>query len=228
MLGLSSCTFPFGLHSPGSNREIEWVDFVQFRGIQYMGQNMGQSPGHSQSNQLQEKNLGPVFSTVAFKVSGNVTDLGYQIKDGDAAFLDAGTKVYTVKGYQPWFRLAAHSRGGIVLYEVTQNPKAKRGAELLDIDGKVRYISINSEQDGVTELATIKDPQQVARLVSLIDNAPIHTQGSNQTAAYFLVLHFIDGTAFTRQYWAAPAPFFGDLIMPQEFQRAIEHAVHPK
>ncbi len=62
---------------------------MQFRGIQYEGQRLG----HSQSNQLQEKNLGPVYSTVKFKVSGNVTELGYQTKDGDAAFLDAGTNM---------------------------------------------------------------------------------------------------------------------------------------
>ena len=192
---------------------------MQFHGIEYVGQGLGGSP----SNQIQEKNLGPVFSTVTFKVSGNVTELGYKTKDGDAAFLDAGTKVYTVKGYQPWFRLAAHSRGMIVLYEVTQNPQAKRGAQLLDIDGKVRFISINSEQDGVTELAAIKNPQQIARLVTLIDNAPIHTQGSNHAAAYFLALHFIDGTTFTRQYWPAPDGHFGDLLMSKEFQQAIEH-----
>jgi hypothetical protein len=224
LLGLSSCTSPFGLNSSGSHPQIDWVDFVQFHGIQYMGQRF--SP--SQSKQLQEKNLGPVFSMVTFKVSGNVTELGYQIKDGDAAFLDAGTKVYMVKGYQPWFRLAAHSRGVIVLYEVTQNPKAKWGAQLLDIHGNVRFISINSEQDGVTELAVIKDPQQVAMLMTLIENAPIRTPNSNLPAAYFLALHFIDGTTFTRQYWAAPVPFFEDLMMPKEFQSAIEHAVHPK
>ncbi|MBA2678952.1 MAG: hypothetical protein H0U76_11235 [Ktedonobacteraceae bacterium] len=157
-----------------------------------------------------------------------MTELGYKTKDGDAAFLDAGTKIYTVKGYQPWFRLAAHSRGMIVLYEVTQNPQAKRGAQLLDIDGKVRFISMNSEQDGVTELAKIKNPQLVARLVTLIDNAPIRTQGSNHEAAYFLALHFIDGTTFTRQYWSAPDDLFGDLLMPKEFQQALEHALHPK
>jgi hypothetical protein len=225
VLGLSGCAFPFGFHSPGSNIQIEWTDFVQFRGIRYVTQGF-HSP--SRSNQIKKENLGPLFSVVTFKVSGNISELGYQIKDGDAAFLDVGTKVFTVKGYQPWFRLAAYSHGTIMLYEVTENPKAKRGAELLDIDGKIRYISINSEQDGVTEIATIKDPQHVTTLITLIDNAPLRTQGSNREVTYFLALHFIDGTTFTRPYWAAPDNLFGALAMPKEFQMAIESAVHPK
>lgn len=225
VFGLSNCTVPAG--SPGSGGgtvQIEWVDFIQFGGIHYLAQGMR---GSSQPGLIREEGLGTVYSTVKFKVAGNVSDPGYQIKDGDAAFLDVGTKLYTVKGYQPWFRLAAHSHGSIILYEVDRNPKAKRGADLLDVDGKIQYIGVNSEQDSVTELARIKDRQEIVTLSAMIKNAPISTRRSNQMATYFLALHLVDGTTCTRQYWADPDNLFGYLTMPKAFQTAIERAVHP-
>ena len=54
-----------------------------------------------------------------------------QAKDGDAAFLDIGTRVYTVKGYLPTFRLAAYLDGVLQLYEADTNPCARTGADLL-------------------------------------------------------------------------------------------------
>lgn len=224
IIGLSNCTAPTGLHGSGAGAvQIEWVDSVQFDGIRYLAQGMY---GASEANSIKDENLGAVFSTVKFKVSGNVSDPGYQMKDGDATFLDVGTEMYVVKGYQSWFRLAAHSRGTIILYEVNWNPKAKRGANLLDVDGKVHSISVNSEQDGVTELAVIKDHQEIATLIMMIDNAPVSTQHSSRRAKYFLALHLIDGTTYTRQYWTDPDNLFGNLTMPKTFQTAIERAVH--
>jgi hypothetical protein len=48
-----------------------------------------------------------------------------------------------------------------------------------------------------------------------------------RTYPFFLALHFIDGTTFTRQYWAASDNLFGEIALPKEFQTAIESAVHP-
>jgi hypothetical protein len=49
-------------------------------------------------------------------VSGNVCDRGFRLKDGDAAFLDAGTPIYEVKGQPPSEQLAARFNGQIVVY----------------------------------------------------------------------------------------------------------------
>ena len=65
---------------------------------------------------LQESDLGPVYAHVKFKVSGNVCDPSYRLKDGDAAFLDPGTPVYQLNGYPPAERLAAHFNGQLVPY----------------------------------------------------------------------------------------------------------------
>ena len=65
---------------------------------------------------LQESDLGPVYAHVKFKVSGNVCDPGYRLKDGDAALLDPGTPIYQVNGHPPSQELAARFNGSIVAY----------------------------------------------------------------------------------------------------------------
>ena len=65
---------------------------------------------------VQESDLGPVYAHVKFKVSGSVCDTNYRLKDGDAAFLDAGTPIYQVNGQPPAQQLAARFNGQIVAY----------------------------------------------------------------------------------------------------------------
>lgn len=67
---------------------------------------------------LQESDLGPVYAHVRFKVSGNVCDPNYRIKDGDAAFLEPGTPIYEVAGHSPSEEVAARFNGRIEVYHV--------------------------------------------------------------------------------------------------------------
>ena len=188
--GLVSCTSP-----NTQNVAIDWVNFIRFGGITYLA--APAKPGRP----LTESDLGPVFATVTFKLEGNVQNPGYQIRDGDAAFLDAGTKVYTVNGYNPAFRLVAHKNNAVTLYEADTNPRARKGADLLDIGGKVLYIGIVSDQDGVTELGAIKDSKRVAKLVTLVLEAPVDQNRQGGNRRYFIAFHLVDGTVVTRVYW---------------------------
>jgi hypothetical protein len=98
---------------PGStstcNAQIDWVNFLQVGSTQYVA-------GPESPSVLQESNLGPVYARVKFKVSGNVCDPNYRLKDGDAAFLDPGTPIYQVNGQSPTDQLAARFNGRIVVY----------------------------------------------------------------------------------------------------------------
>ena len=94
---------------PGCTAQIDWVDFIQVGSTQYVA-------GPESQAFLQESDLGPVYAHVKFKVSGNVCDPSYRLKDGDAAFLDPGTPIYQVSGHTPNDQLAARSNGGIVMY----------------------------------------------------------------------------------------------------------------
>ena len=219
--GLVSCASlangPFS--SNNQHVVIDWVDFIRFGGITYVA--ASPKPGRP----LAGSDLGPVFATVTFKLDGNVQDPGYQSKDGDAAFLDAGTKVYTVKGYRSTFRLAASENHALTLYEADTNPRARKGADLLDIGGKVQYIGIASEQDGVTELGAIKDPKQVNMLVTLVLEAPVdqnHQVGNKQ---YFITFHLVDATVVTRAYWLDTGVLARGILLPKAFGLAIKAAL---
>jgi hypothetical protein len=91
------------------NTSIDWVNFIQVGSTQYVA-------GPASSTVLQEVDLGAVYTHVKFKVSGNVCDPSYSLKDGDAAFLEPGTAVYQVSGHPSSEELAARFNGSIVLY----------------------------------------------------------------------------------------------------------------
>ena len=97
------------LGSTTCNTSIDWVNFVQVGSTQYVA-------GPEWSVVLQDGDLGPVYAKVKFKVSGNVCDPNYKLKDGDAAFLDSGTEIYQVNGHAPTQELAARFNGQIVAY----------------------------------------------------------------------------------------------------------------
>ena len=104
----ATCQLPGS--SPTCSTQIDWVNFIQVGTTQYVA-GLTQAP-----RVLQESDLGPVYAHVKFKVSGNVCDTNYRLKDGDAAFLDAGTPIYQVKGQPPSEQLAARFSGQIVAY----------------------------------------------------------------------------------------------------------------
>ncbi len=104
---LAGCRLP---GSPsGCNAAIDWVNFIEVGSTQYVA-------GLAGAGVLKESDLGPVFAHVKFKVSGNVCDPSYRLKDGDAAYLDAGTPIYEVIGRPPGQELAARFNSQITLY----------------------------------------------------------------------------------------------------------------
>lgn len=112
---VAACQLP-GSPPNCSNTQIDWVNFIQVGSTQYLA-------GPQSPAVLQESDLGPVYTHVKFKVSGNVCDPSYKLKDGDAAFLDAGTPVYQVNGHPASEQLAARFNGSIVVYRaMTQAP----------------------------------------------------------------------------------------------------------
>jgi hypothetical protein len=104
---LAACQWPGS--TPSCNAQIDWVNFIQVGSTQYVA-------GPQSPTVLQESDLGPVYAHVKFKVSGNVCDPSYRLKDGDAAFLDAGTPIYQLNGHLSSEQLAARFNGSIVVY----------------------------------------------------------------------------------------------------------------
>lgn len=114
VVGLAVVLLMVACQLPGSqptcNAQIDWVNFIQVGSTQYVA-------GLGSSETLQEADLGPVYAHVKFKVSGNVCDAAYKLKDGDAAFLDPGTPIYQVNGQPPSKELAARFSGNVMVYK---------------------------------------------------------------------------------------------------------------
>ena len=93
--------------STGDSRVmVDWVDFVQIHGTQYLAGLDGKVPA------IPSSELGSVVGTVQCQLSV----LKFQAQpgpaaDGDAAFLAIGTDVHAIVGYQPSCRVAARVDG---------------------------------------------------------------------------------------------------------------------
>lgn len=213
LLGLAACR---GV-AAGSNVQIDWINFVQFGDIRYLAtiHRIGRPPT--------DADRGPVFGTVKFRLDGNVHDPSYQAKDGDAAFLDAGTPIYSVQGYVPTFRLVARFAGQLTFYEADTNPHARTGADLLDIGGKVSFIYVNSQQTVATQLGSITDPRQVDALVAMVLAARVDQRYQEHgSPTYFVVFHLDDGTAVTRAYWLTSGELARGILLPAQFGLAVQ------
>ncbi len=75
----------------GGNSIIEWVDFIKWNGVTYDGIYTG--------TLSDTKYIGEKIGEVKFRVADNVSNPNYKIRNGDAAFHEKGTEIYTIKGY---------------------------------------------------------------------------------------------------------------------------------
>lgn len=228
-LFLSACTGdravsigPDGCAKGGGSAVIEWVNVIKLEGITY-------SADFGAQGSLDKDDLGSKFGKTRCKLADVVTDPDYDIRDGDATFLAPGTVVYEVKAYEPWFRLAARLDGRLILYEADRVPGAELGRDLLDIGGKVAYISINSPQDGTTELAAIRGEDQVGRLVQMLLEAPVDQDRNPSEEEYddqvFLEMHLNDRTSSSFNLYPESNLLSRGIIVPDAFIVAIREAM---
>jgi hypothetical protein len=100
---------------------------------------------------------------------------GEPLRTGDAAYLDPGTELRAVPGFEPWFRL------GVVLpddtpalYELATRDRARTGADLLDLTGGVVEVAVESPTG--SELGVATDPAEVEALVERLLALPVATE----------------------------------------------------
>ena len=96
--------------------EIDWVDFVRLNGIDYYSGLGGEVPP------VAAEKLGRVLGRVECEYSVlKFSEMpGTPAADGDAAFLDVGTEVHAVPGFDPACRVAAEHDGAIHVYLAQQ------------------------------------------------------------------------------------------------------------
>src|SRR5499426_2333032 len=140
------------------------LDFVSFDGIDYI--RWPEEAGRA----LTRDDLGPEFGTVQCSIGEDTRGCPYGV-DAGAAFLPAGTRLYTVRGHASEFRLAAVWRDRIFLYQAWRNPRAKVGSDLYGLRGKVRAIDVQRGQPapGAPRTpVTIAGARDVQALVDLL------------------------------------------------------------
>jgi hypothetical protein len=171
-------------------------EIAMVRGIDYLPGNT--VPGsHITGTALTQADLGPVYDTINTAIQGCTLPTSGNY----STFLADGTQLYTIKGYQPWFRLAVKetvsgSQQSITFIEAVDNPHASTGGELMQLDDKVDSILLYPQSISSTPapLKTVRSPQEVAKLIALFDQAPLQPKTDTGVTQDLLVFHFRDGT----------------------------------
>jgi len=213
--------------SPGRSSATTLLDYVTFDGIDYLRWTVDE-PGRP----LTRADLGPEFAVVECSFGEDTRGCSYGI-DAAAAFLPSGTRVYAVRGYPTNFRLAAIWKDRIFLYQAWRNPRAKVGADLYDIVGKVRAIDVQRgepPQATATKPAEISSPRDVEALVEMIVTGAVRAPQVHALAEprYLITLWLTDGTTLGRVYFRDTNELMGGVTVPGEFARIVERYLGPR
>jgi len=195
-------------------------DFVSFDGVDYI--RFAEEPGRA----LTRADLGIEFATVECSIGEDARGCPFGT-DAAAAFMPTGTRLYEVRGFRTEFRLAAVWKEQIFLYQAWRNPKAKVGADLFDIAGKVRAIDV---QRGEPKSEVARRPSAVSlpadreALIGMILRGAVrkpspHTFGEPR---YWLTLWLTDGTTLGRTYFPESSELMGGVVVPADFASILE------
>jgi hypothetical protein len=196
------------------------LDFVTFDDVDYI--RWAEEPGR----RLTTDDLGVEFATVGCSFAEDRRGCPYGT-DAAAAFMPAGTRIHSVRGYSTDFRLAAVWKGSIFLYQAWRNPRAKVGSHLYDIAGKVRAIDVQwGEPSPAAPSAPVRvsSPREAEALVEMIARGAVqrplaHAFGEPR---YWLTFWLADGTTLGRPYFVETRELMGGVVLPDEFSRILE------
>lgn len=205
---------------PASSVAAPLIDYVSFDGVDYI--HFAEEPGRP----LTRADLGGEFASVECSIGEDVRGCPYGT-DAAAAFMPTGTRMYEVRGFRTEFRLAAVWRDRIFLYQAWRSPRAKVGANLFDIAGKVRAIDAQRGEpmSAVARRPTaISSPADAEALIGMILRGPVrkpsaHTVGEPR---YWLTLWLSDGTTLGRAYFPESGELMGGIVVPADFAKILE------
>jgi hypothetical protein len=196
------------------------LDFVTFDGIDYV--RWLDEPGR----ELTRADLGAEFATVGCSIAEDVRNCSFGMDSG-AAYLPAGTRLYTVRGYAPEFRLAAAWRERLFLYQAWRNPRARMGRDLFDIAGRVRAIDVRRRDGADAEgksPAPITAPADVEALVGMILQGAVRkpTPPVSGAPQYWVTIWLAEGTTLGRPYFPDSCELMGGLAVPPAFRAILD------
>ena len=202
------------------------LDYITFDGIDYI--RFADEPGRA----LTRDDLGAEFAVIECSFGEDTRSCSYGL-DAAAAFLPSNTRVYAVRGYPTNFRLAAIWKDRIFLYQAWRNPRAKVGADLYDVVGKVQAIDVQRGEPPrltATKPVAVNSPVDVAALVEMIAAGAVRPLKVHALAEprYWLTIWLADGTTLGRLYFPETSELMGGVSVPPEFARILERYLGPR
>ena len=198
--------------------EVEWVDFVMMNDITFYGED-------EELREFKDFEKGEKIGEVTFKLA-DVACSNHRSKNGHAAFLKIGTPIYEMVGYNKNFRIIA----GDKVYQVSENKKAKTISELLDIEGKVTKLSMESTYDGkhlvdFTEEETNSFIEEYLQLKH-VGFSEIYKSIIHDDEMIFLRIHLEDGSSFRISYWLNSNALNPGAFGTENMKRIVESRVN--
>ena len=171
--------------------------------------------------------LGEPIGEVKCRIDG-YGGMHYRIKDGDAAVLDPGTPIYSLRDYATSFRVAAESPtvDGFAVYEASTNPNAETGADVLDIRGKVTLFRVRGATGGLSRSTDIRDADEIASIVAMVLDSPVDRvdREHGELDQYQVEFSLKDGTIVVSAYWPETGELSRGIILPPEFALLVPEA----
>jgi len=196
------------------------LDYISFDGIDYL--RWHDDPGRA----LTRADLGVEFATIECSFGEDLRGCPYGL-DASAAFLPAGTRVYAVRGHDTSFRLAAVAQDRIFLYQAWRNPRARTGADLWPIRGKVSTIEVQRGEPGGAAPrtpTTVTAAADVQALVDMIVRAPAQRPRAHAFGElrYWLTIWLTDGTTLERPFFPEAGELLGGVVVPPGFRTILD------
>ena len=200
--------------------EIDWVDVLMIDDIQYE-HHFPEAANENLPITIEE---GRELGKVTYKMADNACS-NHKMKNGDAAFLHAGTIIYEVKGYPTSLIVSANGE----VYVVSTNEKAKTAGELYPMEKLVKNIYIESTEDGKrmhTFSQSSKDRFLAAfSELKLEDVQTLNTEGKLDGTRIFLGIELNNGVSFRQVYWVDSNTFHNGAIGNDEIKEVINAEV---
>lgn len=169
---------------------IDWVDFVKLNGQMYSSlYDVIIKDPYDVTDQ--------VVGEVEFRIKDVITDPNYEVQDGDAAFLHAGTKLYKVKGFQPDEVIAAKDESRIHGYRLYLADHLKKSKHLLFDDLSTKKVErIELYVYGEVEPFRILNEDEVVKFMELLndgeDRIDFDADQTNGDPLYYEMVFYLD------------------------------------
>lgn len=194
---------------------IDWIDIVMWDGSKYEGNYSAEDSG-------QRWKTGAELGEVSFKMDGKA-GMHYKMKNGDAAYLSPGTKIFEMAGYDPAFRIIADGR----VYEVNEPGEADTLGDFIDIEGKVdTIIFLKYEDDSkLGQLSGHGAEQFVQELLVLEYQSYYDVEKDIKGNPVFIEIALNDGTTTKTAYFPASNFIRYGAFVSDQLQEIIDRVL---